>query len=60
VTFNTRSKYYSNPNSISLKLLAEIKRKSMEWYLELKRIMTFATNITDQPHIVFDSYARAT
>lgn len=33
VTFNSRSKYYSNSNSISLKLLAEIKRKSMEWYL---------------------------
>lgn len=60
VTFNSRSKYYSNANSISLKLLAEIKRKSMDWYLELKRIMTFATKLSERPQALLESYSRTT
>lgn len=60
VTFSSRSKYYSNPNSISLKLLAEIKRKSIDWYLELKRIMTFATKLAERPHALLEGYVRTT
>lgn len=60
ITFNTKSKYYCSAGSISLKLLAEIRRKSAEWYLDLKRIMTVASRVVDRPMAVFDSVSRST
>lgn len=60
VTFNTKSKYYGSPSSISLKLLAEIRKKSVDWYLELKRVMTVVSRIADRPLIVYDNFSRAT
>jgi hypothetical protein len=60
ITFNGKSKYYASPNSISLKLLAEIRRKSVDWYMELKRVMTVVSRIADRPLVVYDNFNRAT
>lgn len=37
--FNHKLKYYVNVNNISMKLLAETKRRSVDWYLDLKKTL---------------------
>ncbi len=60
IVYNSKSKYYSNSSSFSLKVLAELRRKSADWYLELKRVLTVASKIADRPTVVFDNFARST
>jgi hypothetical protein len=43
VSFNRKLKHYSNSNTISMKLLAELKKKSSEWLLDFKKITTVAS-----------------
>jgi transketolase len=60
LTFHGKFKYYCSASSISLKLLSEIRRKSTEWYLDLKRIMTVASRVVDRPLVMQDNLARST
>lgn len=60
LAFSRRYKYYSNANNLSVKLFTEIKRRSSEWYVDLKRTMTLSTRIIDRPQAIFDSINKST
>lgn len=59
-SFNKKYKYFSNPNNFSIKIFNEIKRKSSDWYVDLKRVMTLTTKIIDRPQVVYDNINRST
>ncbi len=60
VSFNRQYKYYSNPNNFSIKLYSEISRKSIDWYNDLKRVMTLTTKIIDRPQHVYENMLKST
>ncbi len=60
LSFNRRYKYYANANNLSIRLFGEIKRRSTEWYVDLKRTMTLSTRIIDRPQVIYDGMAKST
>jgi len=39
ISFERRLKYLSNPNCLSMRMLAELKRRSTDWMFEIKRTL---------------------
>jgi hypothetical protein len=52
VNFNTKLKYYVNVNSISMKLLAEMKHGSADWYLNLKKTLLAVGKLVQEKSVV--------
>lgn len=60
VSFNKKYKFFANSNNFAIKIFNEIKRKSIDWYVDLKRVMTLTTKIIDRPQVVYDNINRST
>ena len=57
--FKRNIRFYSNPNNIYLKLHSELKRKSAEWYLQTKRVISQIYRVSDRVHTLGDNLAKA-
>ena len=51
-------KFYSNPNNIFLKLHSELKKKSAEWYIHMKKMVFQIYRVSERVHSLGDSLAK--
>ena len=48
-------KYYSNSNNLLLKISQETRRKSIDWFIQKKKLMNSTNKIVENPLYVSDT-----